>query len=83
MRPASALGQKSLDLVRDEEFRELRRWFDDEQVVEIVGVISLFGFLNRWNALLATDLESSPLSFARRALIPAGWQPGAHAGEGA
>lgn len=69
--------------VTDGEFAGLREHFSEDQIVEIAGVIALFGFLNRWNALLATDLEASPLSFARRALLPAGWQPGAHAGEGA
>jgi uncharacterized peroxidase-related enzyme len=69
--------------VTDAEFAALREHFSEDQIVEIVGVIALFGFLNRWNALLATDLEASPLSFARRALMAAGWQPGAHAGEGA
>ena len=64
--------------VTDAEFRELRRWFDDEQVVEIVGVISLFGFLNRWNATFATELEQSPLHFAERNLAAAGWVPGVH-----
>ena len=64
--------------VTDAEFRELRRWFDDEQVVEIVGVISLFGFLNRWNATFATELEQSPLHFAERNLAATGWVPGVH-----
>ena len=64
--------------VTDGEFSELRRWFDDEQVVEIVGVISLFGFLNRWNATFATELEQSPLNFAQRTLADAGWTPGVH-----
>lgn len=64
--------------VTDDEFKELRRWFDDEQVVEIVSVISLFGFLNRWNATFATELEQSPLQFAQRNLVTAGWAPGVH-----
>ena len=64
--------------VTDDEFKELRRWFDDEQVVEIVGVISLFGFLNRWNATFATELEQSPLRFAQQNLGAAGWAPGVH-----
>jgi uncharacterized peroxidase-related enzyme len=64
--------------VTDDEFRELRRWFNDEQVVEIVAVISLFGFLNRWNATFATELEQSPLQFSERNLAAAGWVPGVH-----
>jgi hypothetical protein len=40
----------------------------DEQVVEIVGVIAMFGFLNRWNDTLATPLEDEPLEFAEKHL---------------
>ena len=46
--------------VTDAEFETLRKYFNDEQIVELVGVIALFGFLTRWNATLATDLESAP-----------------------
>jgi len=44
----------------DENFAELKQHYTDEQVVEIVGVISLFGFLNRWNSTIATELEETP-----------------------
>ena len=39
---------------------ELGKHFDEEQQLEIVAVISMFGFLNRWNATLATELEALP-----------------------
>src|SRR6266700_4363607 len=38
----------------DEMFVALRKHWSDEQIVEIVGVIAMFGFLNRWNDTLAT-----------------------------
>src|SRR5437899_1457591 len=38
-------------------FAALSEHFDEAQIIEIVAVISLFGFLNRWNDTLATDLE--------------------------
>jgi uncharacterized peroxidase-related enzyme len=44
----------------DADFAELRRHFDDDEIVEIVAVIALFGFLNRWNSTLATTLEPRP-----------------------
>lgn len=53
--------------VTDEQFENLRRHYSDAQVVEIVAVISMFGFLNRWNAIMDTDLEEVPLSFSQRA----------------
>lgn len=46
--------------VTDDQFERLRSYFSDDQIVELVGVISLFGFLNRWNSTLATDLEPEP-----------------------
>jgi len=65
----------------DEDFEELRHHWDDEQVVEIVAAISTFGFFNRWNDTLATELEASPLQFAQDHLSDAGWSVGKHAAE--
>jgi len=44
----------------DESFAKLHDYYSEEQIVELVGVISLFGFLNRWNSTIATDLEQTP-----------------------
>jgi len=56
----------------------LRQHFTDKQCVEIVAVISLFGFLNRWNDTMATTLEDSPRAFASNALAKTGWEPAKH-----
>ena len=61
-----------------EHFEEARRHFNDAQIVEIVSVVSLFGWLNRWNDTMATDLESEPMAFAAKHLAPNGWAPGKH-----
>ncbi|HEY3716130.1 MAG TPA: carboxymuconolactone decarboxylase family protein [Jatrophihabitantaceae bacterium] len=66
------------NLVTDDSMDELRKEFSDGQIVEIVAVISLFGFLNRWNDTMATELEASPLRFAQEHLAPGGWTVGAH-----
>ena len=42
----------------DEQFEELKKYFDENEIVETVGVIALFGLLNRRNLTIATDLES-------------------------
>jgi uncharacterized peroxidase-related enzyme len=63
-----------------EDFEALREHFDDGQIVEIVAVIALFGYLNRWNDTMATDLEDHPQRVAERAIAPAGWAPGKHGG---
>ena len=60
-------------------FADLAPHFSDDQVVELVAVISLFGWLNRWNDTMATDLEGEPLGFGREHLTAQGWDPGKHA----
>jgi len=64
--------------VTDEMFVELRRYWSEEQIVEIVGVIAHFGFLNRWNDTFATPLENNPLQFGEAHLSQHGWDPGRH-----
>jgi alkylhydroperoxidase family enzyme len=78
LRLARSAGQTP-SAVTDAEFAALRQWFDDEQIVEIVAVVALFGFLNRWNATFSTELEQSPLRFAEQHLRGVGWQAGTHA----
>ena len=63
----------------DAHFEALREHFDEEQIVEIVSVISLFGYLNRWNDTVATTLEDGPRVFGEKALAAAGWSAGKHA----
>ncbi|MDH3621599.1 MAG: carboxymuconolactone decarboxylase family protein [Gammaproteobacteria bacterium] len=46
--------------VTDESWAELAEHFDEAAQLEIVAVIAMFGFLNRWNSTLATDLEAQP-----------------------
>jgi uncharacterized peroxidase-related enzyme len=63
----------------DEMFLELQKHWTEEQIVEIVGVISMFGFLNRWNDTLATPLEDEPIEIGEKFLAGHGWSPGKHA----
>jgi uncharacterized peroxidase-related enzyme len=65
--------------VTDEHFERLRGHFTDEQIVEIVAVIAMFGWLNRWNDTFATTLEQSPLEWARSEIASSGWEAGKHA----
>ena len=64
--------------VEAEHMNALSRHFSEKQAVEIVAVISLFGFLNRWNDTMATTLESSPKGFAEDQLASQGWVAGKH-----
>jgi len=64
--------------VTDELFARLRTHWSDTQIVEILGVVALFGFLNRWNDSLATPLEVAPAAVAEKAIGSRGWTPGKH-----
>lgn len=62
-----------------EMFSELEQHYSTEQIIDIVAVLSLFGFLNRWNDTMATSLERDPSEFATEHLAPQiGWQIGKH-----
>ena len=64
--------------VTDEDFTELKKYYTDRQIVEIVGQISVFGFLNRWNDTMATELEATPIKYAKEHLADSGWAIGKH-----
>ncbi len=66
--------------VTSEDFDAVRKHFDEGQIVELVGTIALFGYLNRWNDTMATDLEDYPKSVAERSIGPVGWNEGKHSG---
>lgn len=65
--------------VTDELFARLRSHWSEGQIVEILGVVAMFGFLNRWNDSMATPLEAVPRAVADRAVGAQGWTPGHHA----
>jgi len=67
------------NMATDDMFLTLRKHWSEEQIVEIVGVISVFGFLNRWNDTLATPLEDEPIEIGEKYLAACGWEPGKHA----
>ena len=62
----------------NDDFDELRKHFDDGQIVEIVATIALFGYLNRWNDTMATTLEQRAVEVAGRAIAAVGWRAGKH-----
>jgi uncharacterized peroxidase-related enzyme len=64
--------------VTDAQFADLREHFSEQQILEMLGIVSLFGFLNRWNDTLATELERIPLNFALDNFPDDSWTPGKH-----
>ena len=74
-----ALAAGSVPNAVDEPLMELMKqhWSDDE-IVEILGAICLYGFLNRWNDSMATDLEEAPKALGDDVLASGGWTGGKH-----
>ena len=74
-----AIGASSVpNAVTAEIAVELRRHWDEGEIVEILGVIALFGFLNRWNDSMGTTLEPGAAEIGERQLSAAGWHRGKH-----
>ena len=64
--------------VDDSLFERLGEYWSDDQVVQILGAVCLYGFLNRWNDSMATDLEDSPREMGEKVLAQGGWTGGKH-----
>jgi uncharacterized peroxidase-related enzyme len=58
--------------------QRLRAHWDDGEIVEITGVVALFGYLNRWNDAMATELEAPAAADGERWLAGHGWTAGKH-----
>lgn len=56
----------------------VKQHWDDGEIVEILGVISLFGYLNRWNDTMATSLEEGAAESGGKWLAAHGWSAGKH-----
>ena len=54
-------------------FDNLKKYFSKKEIIDIVSVISLFWFLNRWNDTMGTVLEEIPENFVENKLKPLGW----------
>ncbi len=64
--------------VGDEHFADLRQHYSEQDIVDILGIISYFGFLYRWNDSMATSLEPIPTSIGETHPSEGGWNPGKH-----
>lgn len=56
----------------------LREHWTEGERVEIMGVIALFGYLNRWNDSMGTPIEGPAADSARQHLADKGWSEGKH-----
>ena len=48
--------------------KRLHQYWDDGEIVEILGVVSLFGYLNRWNDSMGTSIEKEATESAEKFL---------------
>ena len=65
--------------VTDEVGTRLRAHWHAGQIVEIMGVVALFGYLNRWNDSMGSALEDLPISKGEQRLAATtGWSVGKH-----
>ena len=59
-------------------FSRMQQFWNDDQIVQILGAVCLYGFLNRWNDSMATDLEDAPRKMGEKVLSSGGWTGGKH-----
>ena len=58
--------------------QRLYEHWDEGEIVEMLGVISLFGYLNRWNDSMGTYIEDGAIESADTYLKKTGWETGKH-----
>lgn len=56
----------------------VRTFWDDGEIVELMGVIALFGFLNRWNDGMGTTIETGARAAGEKLPPEARWSVGKH-----
>ena len=65
--------------VTEKEVSQLKNYWSANDIVEIMGVIALFGFLNRWNDSMGSALEDLPIEKGEEYLKKStNWVPGKH-----
>lgn len=58
----------------------LYTYWNEGEIVEMLGVISLFGYLNRWNDSMGTTLEEDAIDSGNKFLGKRGFEVGKHDG---
>ncbi|WP_338591385.1 peroxidase-related enzyme [Shewanella khirikhana] len=56
----------------------LHQYWEEDEIVEMLGVIALFGYLNRWNDSMGTTLETGAIESGEKLLGHRGWNTGKH-----
>jgi uncharacterized peroxidase-related enzyme len=64
--------------VTNEVSERLRSHWTQGEIVEITGVVALFGFLNRWNDSMSTEIEAGAKESGELLLSSTNWEAGKH-----
>lgn len=74
-----ALASSTIPNAVDDAIAEnLRSHWTEGEIVEMLGVIALFGYLNRWNDSMGTELEQAAIASGEKFLKHSHWSPGKH-----
>lgn len=74
-----AIAASSVPNAVDDQISEnMRAHWEEGEIVEIMGVIALFGYLNRWNDSMGTQLEEPAAEDGNNYLAGHGWSRGKH-----
>ena len=73
-------GASVPNMVSAGHFAELRRHYSAQQIRELLAVVSLAGWYNRWNNSIATVTDQESVDWAEKNLGAVGWTLGRHAG---
>jgi len=74
-----ALAASTIPNAVNEELSErVRVHWDEGEIVEMMGVIALFGYLNRWNDSMGTTIEGPAVESGEELLKSDNWTSGKH-----
>lgn len=74
-----ALASSTIPNSVDDRIAEnLRLYWNDGDIVEILGVVALFGYLNRWNDSMGTEIEKEAIASGEKYLKQKDWTAGKH-----
>jgi len=79
----SLAAAKAPNEVTPEHHREMREYYSDRQIADILAIICVAGWLNRWNDSLATVTDQESVDWAESNLTSVGWSIGKHRGDAA
>jgi alkylhydroperoxidase family enzyme len=66
--------------VGPQHFAELRKHYSDREIAELLAVVGMSGFLNRYNDTLAVVTDQESVDWAQATLSQVGWDLGKHTG---